>query len=818
MKFIMLLISLIAFYTIDVFAIGTSDRVLYVEQLDSKNDTVIDILQNLDITGTGYFKFPVGTDAQRPTASTGMTRYNTDQECLELYNSTEWICVGTGGGGGSAGINFVTDPSFESGELLPDATAAGLQSYELYTVDAELYSEFNLQHYQIDWASLSAADAYVRDSFARTGLDDKQGLFSIWIKSTTVSDQDLQLCLRVDDATYTNACDSAYLLTITSDNTWRKYEIPFVFGAASVQYEIFNESYTGALEINVDKIYIGTMPDGYIQDVGQASFIGSSEMNNTSCLWSLTGGTYADFTADSDCTYDTIGSVDEPDTKIPAIKIQNARTDGYYKVIFNGSMQVEYASTTSQCRYALSEDGSNVSGSEIITYANSNKFRGSANNLSYDFRFSSSGEKTIRVIARRSEGGGTCFLYGGGNSASSLFSVYFFPDSSASVVTQQTELTAATANDLEVVVANNGTTATKSTSTYGEWWDSITRNSVGSVTIDYTSLGLSEIPSYDCTAEDGGGTANYGCRVSAISTTTVTLITYDTSNTRRDTNFTFQLGKQENDVNKSQTIVGKFANINDTEICQVIAENNDGDSITANTEDMPWKTELRDNCNAWGNGGNTGSDTNDQYTVQRNSFVIFNFHLQTNANVTAGIDIYVNGTQEKRACTFLSQSVKDCIVADYFSEGDLITFRSTAAITLSANTLRNYISITELPDLSAVVENLSNNPRAARDDQYSETEIPWGKWNGSQLYRRCFTVDIAITATGTVTTWEANLKPKNLVNYTSSQWNFPGSYITSTTDRALLTYDDSNGNIRAVISGTGRQIGAGTSYCMDYVK
>ena len=104
-------------------------------------------------------------------------------------------------------------------------------------------------------------------------------------------------------------------------------------------------------------------------------------------------------------------------------------------------------------------------------------------------------------------------------------------------------------------------------------------------------------------------------------------------------------------------------------------------------------------------------------------------------------------------------------------------------------------------------------------DQYSETEIEWGLWNGQQLYRRCFTVSADITSTSTITTWDSGLTPKGLTGYTNSgTWNFPSSYANSGTDRALITYNDVTGAIQAVINGTGRQISAGTSHCMDYTK
>ena len=69
------------------------------------------------INCTGALTLPLGTTAQRPTAATGMIRYNSTETELEMYNGTEWLAIKTllntfnvsylvfgGGGAGSAGI------------------------------------------------------------------------------------------------------------------------------------------------------------------------------------------------------------------------------------------------------------------------------------------------------------------------------------------------------------------------------------------------------------------------------------------------------------------------------------------------------------------------------------------------------------------------------------------------------------------------------------------------------------------------------------------------------------------------------------------
>ena len=55
---------------------------------------------NINMTGTGAIDVAAGTTAQRPTASNGMFRYNTDDNAFEGYADGQW---GSIGGGASAG-------------------------------------------------------------------------------------------------------------------------------------------------------------------------------------------------------------------------------------------------------------------------------------------------------------------------------------------------------------------------------------------------------------------------------------------------------------------------------------------------------------------------------------------------------------------------------------------------------------------------------------------------------------------------------------------------------------------------------------------
>ena len=51
---------------------------------------------DLILNTTTALKIPAGTTGQRPSAATGMMRWNTTDGALEVYNGTAWTAVGTG--------------------------------------------------------------------------------------------------------------------------------------------------------------------------------------------------------------------------------------------------------------------------------------------------------------------------------------------------------------------------------------------------------------------------------------------------------------------------------------------------------------------------------------------------------------------------------------------------------------------------------------------------------------------------------------------------------------------------------------------------
>jgi len=71
------------------------------------NAATVTIPNGLTFSSTNAVKIPVGTTAQRPTASTGQIRYNSSNSQFEGYNGTAWGQLGGGATGGGGDTVFV---------------------------------------------------------------------------------------------------------------------------------------------------------------------------------------------------------------------------------------------------------------------------------------------------------------------------------------------------------------------------------------------------------------------------------------------------------------------------------------------------------------------------------------------------------------------------------------------------------------------------------------------------------------------------------------------------------------------------------------
>lgn len=664
------------------------------------------------------------------------------------------------GGGGSAGINFITDASFEKETFAPTVSVAGgTATYPTYTANDKLYSEFNTKYYQVTHTGLSAANYSVNYSQARTDLDGKQGLFSIWAKV----DAELDLCIELDAS---GTCEST--VSLIADNTWRKYEIPFVFGASSVEFNFFNASLTGNITLQLDKVYIGTMPDGYIQDVGQASFVGDINFNSTGCVWTISAGTgFQSFPVDSDCSYIARGNVLAPDTKIPAVKITNARTDGYYKVVLNGLFGVTQGSVSDVCSFNLSDSSNqNDNGGFAFTQTtpgttfDSNRF---ANEITGQFKFTTSGDKTIQVLGRPNTSGDSCSIFADAAIYGGTISVHFFPDNNSTIVAQPS-------NSREIILnaqANANQSISDQTITVATNW-SVTKDtanifdpSTGTITIPedgYYSGTLfyrfdTESPDKDylyCVAYFTKGASSPG---SAWRTSESGSVTSPGTQTRVSCNVNIeaeylQAGDKiytavfqdngDGDANNlssgsnsqflsfykvetSRTIIGKFENINSSDLISIAQTD-----VTAQSVNDATDTEI----------------DGISYTITKASryYIDAVSTLQTNATGYFRVDITKNTSVVSNyfVCNKENTNWISCRnnYIGNFEVGDVVKISVVQGTGGARNVNLSKLTIQELPDTESIIKNLSQEKTTCMTKYLSGDISSTGNiasWNFSNL-------------------------------------------------------------------------------------
>lgn len=453
---------------------------------------------------------------------------SSDDNKLKLYADGEFATIA---GSGGAVANFFSD--FD--KLTPTLAQASVAD------DAVVFLPID-DNKKSKKITYTAAGSALYEVAASADLEGAQGLMTIWIKT------DVQ---GVTVSTTTDGVKQS-TLSVLATGKWKQYEIPYVVGGTD-QGLIVESANAG--DVNIDEPFVGLAPAGYIQDVGQAHFVGSLTYNAANCVWATASTVYDSFPVDADCIASNVnGSVTAPDTKIPAIKILNARTDGYYRIEHHGLLYI--SNQTGACLFSLSSTGSFED--QGVTYIESADRTG--HQIIGDFRFETSGDKQVQVISYRLGGtGGECNVFGN-DIVSSTFSVHFYPDASSTIVAQDAELTAATANELSFKV--NTAVGTVISENY-DWIDgNCSIAGTGSLSCNFKNI-FTEIPSCRATVENS--LSDFTVQFSNMSTSGFSVQTR-VSGTASPAQIGIHCSKQGADVNKSATIVGKFEQIESSDL------------------------------------------------------------------------------------------------------------------------------------------------------------------------------------------------------------------------------------------------------------
>lgn len=146
----------------------------------------------------------------------------------------------------------------------------------------------------------------------------------------------------------------------------------------------------------------------------------------------------------------------------------------------------------------------------------------------------------------------------------------------------------------------------------------------------------------------------------------------------------------------------------------VYAENNSGDTVTADTEDIPFITTVKDTAAAWSNAGNAGANSTDAFTAPKTAEYDVTGCIFVNTSSRVVLMAYVDGAQARNISDRTGTGIAERHLFSFsisLIKGQVLTIRSSVTITLSTSALSNWISIAERTTAQQIFETEECNAR-----------------------------------------------------------------------------------------------------------
>lgn len=282
---------------------------------------------------------PTGADIEFKMGS-GVLKWNDADQKLKFSNDSGVSEKEIGSGGGGAGVNLLENADFESGTAAWDNVGA---TFTTVTSGSNLL--FGDQ--SATWDASAGGQTLSQTLAIPNGLLSQNCSATIQYKGG-----DANIDFRVTDGTNV-------IITTTLQAATKKRKEVLTFScpdSGNIVWEIISTA--DAALIALDNLKGGDATN--INEINQATLFGTATWPTTaSCVWTGTGGSFADFPVDSDCPDpDVTDNALVPDTKIPAIKFATV-PPGKYQVILNGSMG---GPVSTSCAFAISDGTSIISG------------------------------------------------------------------------------------------------------------------------------------------------------------------------------------------------------------------------------------------------------------------------------------------------------------------------------------------------------------------------------------------------------------------------------------------------------------------------
>lgn len=339
----------------------------------------------------------------RASSSKPKIKWSESAAALQFSNDgTNFSDLGSGSGGGS-GFNVLLNPDFEGGIAQGWTNTGG--------TFAHVTSGSNLLFGKGSATFVGGSGNFVQSSLYTipNGLTGANCSAGMWYKGG-----DANLAFRVEDG----SSNVLVTRTLVAASVATAINLSFPCPASgSFRVKLIGSAVFSTIAF--DRMSLG---DSALVALSQATYVGGTLFDGaTSCFFQGSSGTFANYSADSDCSAPVNSGSASQSTKIPATTFASLSPGEYY-VIFQGAMTSDTAAA--DCQYRI-HDG--TTGGVPVEVSSVNA--GTAGVVTGRFSYSSAqSNKTFQIQAQRNAGAGNCSIYvdtTGARQAS--MSVYKFP-------------------------------------------------------------------------------------------------------------------------------------------------------------------------------------------------------------------------------------------------------------------------------------------------------------------------------------------------------------------------------------------------------
>lgn len=358
--------------------------------------------------------------------SNAQVKWNELTDKLQFSNDgTTFKDLGTGGGGGgSTGVNVLTNDSFEDavGGVITDwSNTGGTLTQQTYTNSVEGDAKY------FQFVATGAGQYFEMVKTVPTNFNG-QGC-QVDFKKLNIATADLFKVEALDASNNVLATGNVKV------SSWQKFPtLSFVCPAAGATFKIRVTS-LAAGTLQGDKAYLGSNQN--LVYSSQAKLYGSVKFG-TDCDWNVTSTTsYQPYTADAACTVTTSGDILAPSTNIPGFRFKSGTPAGIYFVVASLPTYSQVTSGTPRSYFQAFYDGVAV-GSEAMLLnqaaaASLSAFTGLNNTLSFA---TSLGSEKLFEIRQKTNGSSNARINTDATSET-RFDIYFYPASSEVAVSPE---------------------------------------------------------------------------------------------------------------------------------------------------------------------------------------------------------------------------------------------------------------------------------------------------------------------------------------------------------------------------------------------